>query len=73
MKDKIVNCIQCDNIFTLTVEEQKRLLDRGFNLPKRCPECRRKKARFHEADERRKNKGKRKNDRRRNDYDYDES
>ena len=72
MKDKICYCIQCDNAFTLTVEEQKRLLDRGFSLPKRCPECRRKKSKLNEADERRKSKEKKKEGRRRKDYDYDE-
>ena len=73
MKDKTLSCIQCDSIFTVTVDEQKRLLDRGFSLPRRCPECRRKKSKAHESDERWKNKGKRRELRRREDDDYDET
>ena len=73
MKDKTLSCIQCNGIFTVTVNEQKRLLDRGFNLPRRCPECRRKKSKAHESDERWKDKGKRRELRRREDDDYDET
>ena len=44
MRDKVLICIQCDNPFTLSSEEQERLLRREFGLPKRCPDCRRKKS-----------------------------
>ena len=73
MRDKIVTCIQCDNTFILTAEEQKKLLDRGFSLPKRCPECRRKKAKIHELDERRKTKGKKRESHKRNSFDDEEN
>lgn len=43
MGDLTLYCIQCDNIFTLTVAEQKRLNSLGFDTPKRCPECRKNK------------------------------
>ncbi len=73
MRDKVINCIQCDSPFILTVEEQRKILDRGFTLPKRCPECRRKKAKMHEVDERKRSKKKKKDSHRRNDFDWDES
>lgn len=43
MEDMSLYCIQCENIFTLTVSEQKRLNALGFDVPKRCPECRKNK------------------------------
>lgn len=43
MEDKKIVCAQCNEIFTLTNEEMERILSRGFGLPKRCPDCRKKK------------------------------
>ena len=43
MRDRVITCIQCENTFLLTVTEQERLLAKGFGLPKRCSECRKKK------------------------------
>ncbi len=43
MRDQIIYCIQCDNPFTFTVAEQNRLNAQGFDAPKRCPECRKRK------------------------------
>ena len=37
-------CIQCGNEFELSVIECNTLLSRGFDLPKRCPDCRKHKS-----------------------------
>lgn len=44
MKNRSITCIQCGNQFILTINEQERLLARGFSFPKRCPECRKHKS-----------------------------
>ena len=41
----ILVCVQCDSEFELTPVERKRYESKGFNLPRRCPECRRHKNR----------------------------
>lgn len=51
MKDKSLICIQCGNQFTLTSREQEKLLSRGFDLPKRCPDCRKRKFRQVQEDQ----------------------
>ena len=43
--DKSANCMQCGNQFTITSDERERLLSKGFDLPKRCPVCRKNKNR----------------------------
>ncbi|NQT56285.1 MAG: zinc-ribbon domain containing protein [Desulfobacteraceae bacterium] len=43
IRDRVITCIQCENTFLLTVAGQERLLAKGFDLPKRCSECRKKK------------------------------
>jgi len=45
MKDKTVVCIQCGNPFVFSSAEQARFLALGFASPRRCPECRKNKAR----------------------------
>jgi hypothetical protein len=49
MKDKTIECIQCGDAFVFTVSEQKRFLSHGFNIPKRCTECRKKKTKDMET------------------------
>ena len=56
MKDKTIACIQCEKLFVFTVAEQKRFLRLGFDIPKRCPDCRKKKSKMIEINERQKNK-----------------
>ena len=57
MKDKIIMCIQCERPFAVTAEEQTRLQERGFDIPRRCPGCRKNKAKKGQSvDNRRKNK-----------------
>jgi ssDNA-binding Zn-finger/Zn-ribbon topoisomerase 1 len=43
MRDKTITCIQCDTPFVFTVEEQEEFEARGFDAPKRCPQCRKQK------------------------------
>ena len=43
MEEKRIICNQCGNPFTFTVPEQKRFNSLGFDAPKRCAECRKKK------------------------------
>lgn len=70
MKDKIITCIQCESEFVFTVVEQARFLAQGFTKPKRCPECRKKKDRAIEINDKGKDKGKRKHGRRKDDYEF---
>ena len=58
MKDKSITCIQCESPFVLTAVEQERFLARGFGIPKRCPNCRKKKLKIMEINEGRENKAK---------------
>ena len=40
-EDKTLECSDCGNTFTFSVEEQEQFQSRGYmNEPKRCPECR---------------------------------
>jgi len=43
MREKSIICSQCGNTFIFTVAEQERFNSLGFNEPKRCGECRKKK------------------------------
>ena len=43
MQEKRIICTQCGNPFVFTVPEQKRFNSLGFDAPKRCAECRKKK------------------------------
>ena len=72
MEDRTITCIQCGDEFVFSVTEQERYRARGFDFPKRCPNCRDKKAKFVESHEKRKGEPKRKQNRRRFDDDDDE-
>lgn len=52
MKDQEISCIQCENPFIFTVAEQQRFMRLEFDTPKRCPDCRKKKSRMIEVNER---------------------
>lgn len=43
MADRIIVCAQCEKPFRVTEAEMALLESKGFSLPRRCPECRRKK------------------------------
>ncbi len=57
MQDQTIFCVQCDNPFTVTVSEQKRMESLGFDAPKRCPECRKNKQKPAKSENGRKKKG----------------
>jgi len=46
MRDQKLNCVQCENEFLLTGEEREKILARGFGMPRRCPNCRKHKAKI---------------------------
>ena len=73
MKDRVITCIQCEGSFVFTRTEQERFRARGFDEPKRCPECRKKKFRGVGMNETWKDKGKQKKyNWQRHDYESDE-
>lgn len=43
MEEKTITCTNCGNPFVFTVSEQERFAALGFNKPRRCRQCRRKK------------------------------
>ncbi len=43
MKNQVKNCIQCGNEFIVTASELEKLRSKGFDVPKRCHECRKNK------------------------------
>ena len=43
MHEKRIICTQCGNSFVFTVAQQQRFSSLGFDAPKRCEECRKKK------------------------------
>jgi uncharacterized protein with PIN domain len=66
MQDKIISCIQCNEPFLFSAEESKRFSALGFDEPTRCPECRRKKSKGTKFEDNWKDKGRKKNSRRKN-------
>ncbi len=46
MEDQILFCIQCDEPFTFSYEDQQRFHKRGFDPPRRCSSCRQHKVRM---------------------------
>ena len=45
MRNQILACKQCGIEFEITLEQELRYAERGFDLPERCPDCRKKKTR----------------------------
>lgn len=43
MKDVKITCKDCGKEFAVLEQEQKWYKDRDFDLPKRCPDCRKAK------------------------------
>jgi len=44
MESKILTCIQCDSEFEFSVANQLEYEAKGYDEPKRCPECRKRKS-----------------------------
>jgi CxxC-x17-CxxC domain-containing protein len=38
--DRTLTCVQCNNEFTFTADDQQFHASRGYQDPKRCPSCR---------------------------------
>jgi hypothetical protein len=65
MADKKIICTQCNETFLLTANEMDRIMAKGFGLPKRCPECRKKKNKMNQpAEDYGRSRGRRRNHRR---------
>lgn len=47
--DVVRDCVDCGKAFMVTVGEQEWLATKGFELPKRCPSCRRLRRQEREA------------------------
>jgi len=45
MPSEFLTCLDCKEEFEFTEGEQAFYNDKGFSLPKRCPDCREKKKR----------------------------
>lgn len=71
MENMVITCIQCEEDFELSVEEQEKLKKRGFDAPLRCPQCRKHKSRNLQYQEPRKFKDKKKHHRQKFDEYYD--
>jgi hypothetical protein len=71
MENMIITCIQCEEDFEFTGDEQKKFEKRGFDIPLRCPQCRKHKFRDVEDQEHRRPKNKKKNHRQNFDEYYD--
>jgi NAD-dependent SIR2 family protein deacetylase len=70
MKDKSIICIQCENPFVFSVSEQERFIASGFAIPKRCPECRKKKLKEVVVNEKWENKVRQKRVLKRNKHEF---
>jgi len=42
LQDKLLLCLECGADFTFTVGEQLYFLSKGLSIPKRCPQCRKR-------------------------------
>jgi len=74
MENLVENCIQCDELFEISANEQERCERMGFDLPRRCPQCRKHKTRQIDEHAHRKSKDKKKHYRMKNasyEHDYD--
>lgn len=43
LNDITIECKDCGENFTVSAKEQEWYYDKGFELPKRCPRCRKNK------------------------------
>ena len=66
MKSKFFECIQCEEVFEFTAKEQVRCEQMGFDEPRRCPECRKRKSRDDEASRWKNTRGKKRHQRLKN-------
>ena len=50
MENKTIVCVQCERTFLFSPAEQEKFRARGFDPPRRCPECRERKSRVPLSD-----------------------
>jgi hypothetical protein len=60
-ESKIIECIQCDAEFEFSVSSQLEYEAKGYDEPKRCPACRKRKSKASSADSEDRWRGKKKN------------
>lgn len=46
MRDQLIICVQCNTEFEFSAKEQQFYENKGFNPPKRCPQCRKNKSKL---------------------------
>jgi hypothetical protein len=73
MKDKIITCIQCGSDFAISAKELERMHAHGFSMPKRCHDCRKKKQRHFQEDNKEVNQRRNKRHSRREKMYFEES
>jgi hypothetical protein len=61
METKLLTCIQCNAEFEFTVSEQRYYREKGFDMPKRCPVCRKHKSKLNATVDKRGHNGRKKN------------
>jgi len=69
MQNEWIVCIQCDTEFEYDVEEQARHAQMGYDMPRRCPTCRKHKTKIMSGWERKMNKTRQKNNQRQDEDD----
>jgi hypothetical protein len=47
----VYECIQCGRYYVFSDKEEQLYLVKGFDMPLRCPECRRRKTRSSQAND----------------------
>ena len=50
MKTEVITCIQCEKPFNFSESERQFFESKGFDIPKRCPDCRKKKNKIGKSD-----------------------
>jgi hypothetical protein len=60
-ESKIIECIQCDAEFEFSVSSQLEYAEKGYDEPKRCPACRKRKSKASSDDSNGRWRGKKKN------------
>jgi hypothetical protein len=64
METKFITCVQCDAEFEFTVSEQRYYEERDFDVPKRCPVCRKHKTKLNKASDKKEPNSRKKHQRR---------
>jgi hypothetical protein len=70
MNDLIFNCVQCDEEFEISVDDYEYYTSKNFDLPKRCPLCRRNKKKSGVTEIKRNHHEKKKHYRLKNEIEY---